>query len=255
MTTEIGNSALLRTWANDGTVTVPSNAKIDEGWLRGEQPPHEWMNYIHNILGQKINHALSRGAADWVASTEYLAGAVVNRAGAVWLALATNTNSEPTGANSNWTQVTSFEDLATTGLATLGVTATAAELNILDGVTATAAQINKSSTIADNAPGSAPLYACRAWVNFNGTGTVAIRASGNVSSITDNGTGDYTVNFATAMPDANYCVLATAGELTSGFARVATVFQTSASSVRVSSRIVDNGNAIDVDGFYFAIFR
>jgi len=49
-------------------------------------------------------------------------------------------------------------------------------------------------------------YACRAWVNFNGTGTVAIRASGNVSSITDNGTGDYTVNFATAMPDGDYSV-------------------------------------------------
>ena len=48
-------------------------------------------------------------------------------------------------------------------------------------------------------------YKCRAWVNFNGTGTVAIRASGNVSSITDNGTGSYTVNFTTAMPDANYC--------------------------------------------------
>ena len=53
--------------------------------------------------------------------------------------------------------------------------------------------------------GSAAVgYGCRAWVNFNGTGTVAIRASGNVSSITDNGTGDYTVNFTTAMPDANY---------------------------------------------------
>jgi hypothetical protein len=48
-------------------------------------------------------------------------------------------------------------------------------------------------------------YLCRAWVNFNGTGTVAIRASGNVSSITDNGTGDYIVNFTNAMPDANYC--------------------------------------------------
>jgi hypothetical protein len=54
--------------------------------------------------------------------------------------------------------------------------------------------------------GTAPLYMCRAWVNFDGTGTVAIRASGNVSSITDNGTGDYTVNFTTAMPDANYSV-------------------------------------------------
>jgi hypothetical protein len=52
----------------------------------------------------------------------------------------------------------------------------------------------------------ATAYGCRAWVNFNGTGTVAIRASGNVTSITDNGTGEYTVNFTTAMPDANYSV-------------------------------------------------
>lgn len=56
--------------------------------------------------------------------------------------------------------------------------------------------------------GTAPLYASRAWVNFNGTGVVAIRASGNVSSITDNGTGLYTVNFTTAMQDVNYCALA-----------------------------------------------
>ena len=58
-------------------------------------------------------------------------------------------------------------------------------------------------------PGGTTLYneyKCRAWVNFNGTGTVAIMASGNVSSITDNGTGNYTVNFTTAMPDANYGV-------------------------------------------------
>ena len=54
--------------------------------------------------------------------------------------------------------------------------------------------------------GTAPLYMCRAWVNFDGTGTVAIRASGNVSSITDNGVGNYTVNFTTAMLDTNYCV-------------------------------------------------
>jgi hypothetical protein len=67
-----------------------------------------------------------------------------------------------------------------------------------------------------NASGSAPVYACRAWVNFNGTGTVAIRASGNVSSITDNGTGDYTVNFTTAMPDANYSFQGTASQASTG---------------------------------------
>lgn len=62
--------------------------------------------------------------------------------------------------------------------------------------------LNKLGT----ATGDAPSYSARAWVNFNGTGTVAIRDSGNVSSITDNGTGNYTVNFTTAMPDANYAV-------------------------------------------------
>ena len=53
----------------------------------------------------------------------------------------------------------------------------------------------------------AVAYGCRAWVNFNGTGTPAIRASGNVSSITDQGTGDYTINFSTSLPDGNYSVV------------------------------------------------
>jgi hypothetical protein len=56
---------------------------------------------------------------------------------------------------------------------------------------------------------AAVAYGCRAWVNFNGTGTVAIRASGNVSSITDNGIGTYRVNFTNNMPDGNYSVVAT----------------------------------------------
>jgi hypothetical protein len=79
-----------------------------------------------------------------------------------------------------------------------------------------------AATVTGNATGStfgfnsgygsvATAYGCRAWVNFNGTGTVAIRASGNVSSITDNGTGDYTVNFTTVMPDANYASCFTSG--------------------------------------------
>jgi hypothetical protein len=84
-----------------------------------------------------------------------------------------------------------------------------------------------AATVTGNATGStfgfnsgygsvATAYGCRAWVNFDGTGTVAIRGSGNVSSITDNGTGDYTVNFTTAMPDANYGVAAICTTTTSG---------------------------------------
>ena len=78
--------------------------------------------------------------------------------------------------------------------------------------TADIADANITAAKLDGAQsGSAPIYAARAWVNFNGTGTVAIRASGNVSSITDNGAGDYTANFATAMPDANYAISALQG--------------------------------------------
>jgi len=66
--------------------------------------------------------------------------------------------------------------------------------------------ISTTPAALSTASGSAPSYSARAWVNFNGTGTVAINSSGNVSSITDNDTGDYTINFTTAMPDANYSV-------------------------------------------------
>jgi len=79
-------------------------------------------------------------------------------------------------------------------------------------VVTSASDIESQVKTATNATGSAPIYACRAWVNFNGTGTVAIRGSGNVSSITDNGTGDYTVNFATALADANYSAVASTNQ-------------------------------------------
>jgi hypothetical protein len=91
----------------------------------------------------------------------------------------------------------------------------------LTNKTFSGAQVFGTASLAEPS-GTAPLFMARAWVNFNGTGTVAIRASGNVSSITDNGTGQYTVNFTTAMPDANYsissiCSLATTGAQTGVF--------------------------------------
>ena len=79
------------------------------------------------------------------------------------------------------------------------------------GIAATQTLTNKTLTTPNinsaqisTVSGTAPLYMARAWVNFNGTGTPAIRASGNMSSITDNGTGDYTINFTTAMADVNF---------------------------------------------------
>ena len=67
-----------------------------------------------------------------------------------------------------------------------------------------------------NSSGTEIGQLAKAWVNFNGTGTVAIRDDFNVASITDNGTGDYTVNFTTAMANANYCLSGTAADLRAG---------------------------------------
>jgi hypothetical protein len=104
----------------------------------------------------------------------------------------------------------------------------------------------------------ATAYGCRAWVNFNGTGTPAIRGSGNVSSITDNGTGDYTINFTTAMPDANYSTVGTTGSpsVAHGIFMFVkgTGTATTASNVRIST--VTTGSAdYDFVNVLAAIFR
>ena len=110
---------------------------------------------------------------------------------------------------------------------------------------------------------SAGQASVRAWVNFNGTGTVAIRASYNVTSITDVGTGDYTVNFTTALPDANYSVVCGNGidaAGNSGF-RVANPSQSvlvTTTAVRVVSGVIVAGSgrsAEDITYFNVAIFR
>ena len=99
----------------------------------------------------------------------------------------------------------------------------------------------------------------QAWVNFNGTGTVAIRASYNVSSITDNGTGDYTVNFTTAMPDANYSVCGTAALLATGSATPRFLAPTSQGGLSTTVAQIrtanDGGVTEDCAAVYAAVFR
>ncbi len=100
-------------------------------------------------------------------------------------------------------------------------------------------------------------YLCRAWVNFNGTGVVAIRGSGNVSSITDNGTGDSTVNFTTAMPDANYCINATGTHDSGSYVAIAYVDNDNSpttSAVRINFLNATN-NPTDASFAQVSIFR
>jgi hypothetical protein len=94
----------------------------------------------------------------------------------------------------------------------------------------------------------ATAYGCRAWVNFNGTGTVAIRASGNVSSITDGGVGIYTVNFTNAMPDANFAVSAITDSITGDASRPVAAFRTgSSTSTAVIQTVGTYNNNTNVD--------
>ena len=103
---------------------------------------------------------------------------------------------------------------------------------------------------------AAVAYGCRAWVNFNGTGVVAIRASGNVSSITDNGTGEYTINFTTTLTDANYATVL--GGNWSGTAAITSIaaasptYSTSAVKVQIVDR---NGTSQDISIVSAAIIR
>jgi hypothetical protein len=104
--------------------------------------------------------------------------------------------------------------------------------------------------VATVAQGSA-----KAWVNFNGTGTVAIRAAFNVTSITDNGAGDYTVNFTTALPDANYATVAHSWDTSGGgfliYGKGGVLPTTSAVRLSTSSTVAFN----DSEVVNVAIFR
>jgi len=126
--------------------------------------------------------------------------------------------------------------------------------------TAKVADANITAAKLDGAQsGSAPIYGARAWVNFNGTGVVAIRASGNVSSITDNGTGDYTVNFTTAMVDANYCFIGTSSDPNDDSIGPVAVGARASTYVPTTSgrrfEIAFNGTNYDATWVSIAIFR
>ena len=105
-----------------------------------------------------------------------------------------------------------------------------------------------------NASGTAPIYACRAWVNFNGDDN-SIRGSGNVSSITDHGAGSYSVNFTTAMSDVNYSSVAACAEADVVNRRAVNVQNQSTSVTKLNVTNSNTGSAVDEPHVYLAIFR
>lgn len=112
-------------------------------------------------------------------------------------------------------------------------------------------------TYPDGTSQASGQQACKAWVNFNGTGTVAIRAAYNVTSITDGGTGIYTINFTTALSDANYSISAlNAGDASYGSYGVY-VFQQAApttSGFQIATRS-NGGTYVDPIQVNASVFR
>lgn len=179
------------------------------------------MSYIGNLpttaafpfdqfsgTGSQTAFTLSQAPASTTSIVVAVSGVVQNpNTYSVSNSTLTFTAAPPSGTNNigvlflGMPSIVGVPNAGTVGIAQLSATGTKDSTTFLRGD-------NTFSGVANltTASGSAPSYAARAWVNFNGTGTVAIRAAGNVSSITDNGVGNYTVNFTTAMPDANYVV-------------------------------------------------
>ena len=160
--------------------------------------------------------SLGTGVATFLGtpSSANLATAVTDETGSGALVFGTS----PTIGSPTFTSQSTFAAgtaaapaITTTGDTNTGIFFSAADTIDFTEGGAACGQFDSSANFKFNSGyGSvATAYGCRAWVNFNGTGTVAIRASANVTSITDNGTGDYTVNITTAMPDVNGTVNAT----------------------------------------------
>ena len=109
----------------------------------------------------------------------------------------------------------------------------------------------------------ATAYGCRAWIYMNGTGTISINGDGNVSTIGDNGTGDYTVNFSSNMPDTNYSTVGSCGANPGVAAMFVLIYDSTnspffsnptTSSFRFSTRR-DTGAPDDCPRICLAVFR
>ena len=165
-----------------------------------------------------------------------------------------------TGSNTALGAFNNIKQAATESYA--GVIALATSQDAYNGTAQLLAITPATLRNAMNATSPPPMFAARAWVNFNGTGTVAIRSSGNVSSITDNGVGDYTVNFTTPMNNANYVAIATTKTTNSGLQTGGNCFGNiypnagaiTTNSVRVCNYQGNTTSLFDAETFNVAIF-
>lgn len=196
------------------------------------------------------------GAPSWVAQSSLSVGSATTATNATNATNVTGTVGVANGGTGQTTAADAFGALkqdATTS--STGVVELATGAEAAAGTDAVRAITPSTLRSGLNASGSAPIYACRAWVNFNGTGTPAIRGSGNVTAIVDNGTGFYGVQFSTAMPSADYAVVASANGNGNGNVSASSV--TAApypySSSVADILVTDNNSDTPVDATFISV--
>lgn len=162
--------------ALEDDLTRPDDSYIQTGWTQ-VKPPYEYENYSMNKLYQGFAYYNQLGIPEWDSVTEYQAGKsyVQGGNGRLYKCIQTNSDINPTssGNSSYW-----------------------------EGLVVSEAEIKT----VFSASGTAPVFACRAWANFDGRNGVNVRASGNVESITRVSAGLYQVTFSFPMPDEDYAV-------------------------------------------------
>lgn len=218
-----------------GTVSTAASGVSASATITGTAP------------NQTLNLTLPRGDTGATGATGSTAGVSTNTPSTV-------VQRDSSGNFSAGTITASLNGNAAT--ATTATTATTADA-IADGAVSTTAKIANGVVTAAKLGITENLRIAKCWVNFNGTGTPAIRSSYNVSSITKNGTGDYTVNFATAMAGANYTTVASFGASanTGMSGGLNCAFAISASSVRVRNMTVGTAPTVqDSDQGNVAVF-
>jgi hypothetical protein len=252
------NTTATRYLANTGTSNNPAWSQIDlTNGVTGALP------VINGGTGQTTytdgQLLIGNSTGNTLTKSTLTAGSgitITNGSGSITIASAGGSGtvtSVSAGAGMSFTTITSSGSVAMGTPSTITNTST----NTASG---TSHNHELTGELVETTAGSPFYYGARAWVSFNGTGTVAIRASVNVSSITDHNTGDYTVNFTTAMTDTNYVVtgncFATATGTTRGFISHSSnsAYSPATGSVRICSIAAGVGNT-DYQYEYVAIFR
>ena len=226
-------------------------------------PTHTELNYVDGVtsaIQTQINAKAASGANSDITSLTALTNIT---AAAVTIAADDKVLIQDTSATDQIKTVTiqAIADLVSVADASetvKGIVELATAAEVITGTDTARAVTPASMKAGLNASGNAPIYACRAWVNFNGTGTVSILASGNVSSITDNAVGDYTVNLTTALPDANYAVVAMGARSNTNddcVIRIAYNVALTSSAVRLKAAASATLGAVDTGSTCVAFFR